>query len=84
MTHKPRHEVIELLARNALTAMDGIGVEDVTAGEVLSAIYTMAKNATKVVLESSEGPEREHNQHVILEVVADLYDLVKPSAEQIN
>ena len=73
-----RAEVIAKLSQDALAAMDGCGVDDLTVNEVVSAVFTMCHHVTAVLMEHSSGPEREHNRHQLIEAIMALYEMVKP------
>ena len=79
---KPRKEVIQQLSTEALKAMDGCGIDDITPAEVVSAAYTLCRNMTLVMLSHTEGLDRERNREQILNAIVELYDLVKP--EKVN
>ena len=77
---KPRPDVIRQLSDSALKAMNNEGIVDLTAAEVLSAAFTLAKSIVVVVLEYSSGAEREHNEDEIRNATAGIYELVAPKS----
>ena len=77
---KPRAEVIRQLSDRALKAMNDESIEDLTAAEVLSAAFTLAKSIVIIVLEYSSGAEREHNAEEIRNATAGIYELVAPKS----
>lgn len=73
-----RLEVVQLLTKNALDAMDGNGIDDLTVAEIISACYTMTKYVTKTVLDHCTPEERARNVEQFQSAIAELYALLPP------
>lgn len=71
---KPRPEVIDYLAKQALNAMEDAGVDDMSPAEVLSATFTMSKRIIRVMIE--QDPNWEENVGNIQDAIADLYSMI--------
>lgn len=73
---KPRPEVIQLLAEQALDAMDTSGIDDMTAAEVLSACFTITNRVCKTMIEESSKDDLEHNIDQIQNAIGSLFALL--------
>lgn len=73
---KPRIEVVDQLAQEALAAMEDSGIVELTAVEVLSASFTMCARITKIVLNGCEPADKDINIDIITEAIGKLYELV--------
>lgn len=73
---KPRVEVIQLLADEALKSMDGCGVEDMTAAEVVSACFTVTRRVVKTLLAECEPEDLNNNIDQIQNAIGGLFALL--------
>lgn len=81
---KPRPDVIKYLAEQALAAMDGTGIENITVAEVISASFTLMKNITNVVMEQCEPEDLEHNRSTLINAIGEVYAIVQPPKGLVN
>ena len=73
-----RVSVVQHLAKEALDAMDGCGVGDLTVAELTSACFTLTKNVVHVLMDSSDDTNREQNANEVRDALMSIYELVKP------
>lgn len=73
---KPRVDVIKYLAEEALKAMDGCGVEDITPAEVVSACFTMTSRVCRTILEECDKAELNRNIDQIQNAIGGLFSLL--------
>jgi len=73
---KPRVDVIQLLAEEGLKAMDGIGVDDLTPAEVVSACFTMTNRVCKTIIAECDKVELDHNIDQIQNAIGGLFALL--------
>ncbi len=74
--HKPRVDVIQLLSEEGLKAMDGIGIDDLSAAEILSACFTMTNRVCKTLLNECEPEDLAHNVDQIQNAIGGLFALL--------
>lgn len=68
--------MIEQLVEEALGAIEDCGVEDLTAGEVLSVCYSMTKKVSAIMLQVEDEKDRRRYTDMIINGVGELYSLV--------
>lgn len=73
---KPRVEVIQHLAEEALKSMDGCGVEDMTAAEVVSACFTITRRVCRTLLTESAKEDLDQNIDQIQNAIGGLFALL--------
>lgn len=71
-----RPEVVQMLSKQALAAMDGNGIDDLTAAEVISACYSMTRHVTEVLFKNSSDANMQHNIDQVTAAIAMLWALV--------
>lgn len=79
----PRANVIKELSDECLKAMDNSAIEDVTPGEIMSACFTLCRHVTVVMIEQTQGYEKEHNRQEIINAIGSIYQIVAPPKEQV-
>lgn len=65
-----------MLTDAAFDAMEGSGVDDLTAAEVLSACFTMTQKAVLEMVRVENEKDRLHNIDQITTAIGNLYQLV--------
>ena len=73
---KPRLDVIQLLSTEALNAMDGAGIDDITPAEVVSACFTLTKRVCKTILEESDKADLENNIDQMQDAIGSLFAIL--------
>lgn len=73
---KPRPQVIDQLATDALSAMENSGIAGMTSAEVMSAAFSITRRITKIMINVPDKADREHNVEIITNAIAELYAII--------
>jgi hypothetical protein len=69
----PRGDIVKALADAMLNAIEDSNVDDLTIGEVVSAVFTLCNHVTTVLLEEGDAASIAHNKSQIADAIGGIY-----------
>lgn len=74
----PRPEIVQFLAKEVLSTLDGTGEDNITSSEILSTAFTVTAHIIREMLAVDSSPDRERNIESITDAIGQLYALLPP------